>query len=181
MNQKQYQALSRWAHKTPLRQKIIASTCRTIPCLIVLLYGMASLCLLSYFLFRGFCPALLSFWIVPAIGFIFTTLIRKKINAPRPNECFQFVPVLLHKTGCSFPSRHTASAFLITCALFYLSFLDLFPFSLSILVLILSVLTGISRIIAGVHFPKDIIAGFLFALLISAAGFYITTLFPFSC
>lgn len=71
-------------------------------------------------------------------------LIRKALNLPRPSELFDFDPLLSHENGCSCPSRHTASSFLIACALFWLTYLGLFPLPLSILALCCAVLTAIS-------------------------------------
>mgnify|MGYP002801508581 CR=1 FL=1 len=155
MNQHQYRALTGWARQNPARQQVMTGLCRLLP------YARTGTMNLLQF----------SFWAVPAAGLILVSLIRKALNLPRPSELFDFDPLLSHENGCSCPSRHTASSFLIACALFWLTYLGLFPLPLSILALCCAVLTAISRVIAGVHFPRDVLAGMLFGILFSAVGY----------
>ena len=142
--------------------------CRLLPYSLFFFYAAASLCLIAHFARTGTMNLLqFSFWAVPAAGLILVSLIRKALNLPRPSELFDFDPLLSHENGC----RHTASSFLIACALFWLTYLGLFPLPLSILALCCAVLTAISRVIAGVHFPRDVLAGMLFGILFSAVGY----------
>ena len=173
MNQQQYRDLSTWVCKTPLRKKTINLLCQVIPNTLFLLYILASLYVMLELFRNGFDSQLLPFWIVPAVGFFIVTIIRKKLNHPRPDECFDFIPLRHHEHGLSFPSRHSASAFLVSYGLWYLHHVGKYPLSLVILALVLSVLTAVSRVVAGVHFPKDVIAGFIFATIISVVGFAI--------
>ncbi len=171
MNEQQYRALCSFFGKTPRRAKWVSNFCRIFPGTLFLLYLMGSLCLFSLFIYHRFSLPMILYWIVPAFGFLLTTWIRKKRNAPRPAEVFSFTPLLSHKSGCSFPSRHTACAFLISFALLFLSLLGIFSPILTAFSFLLSVLTATSRVVAGVHFLKDVIGGFLFAAVISVFGF----------
>ena len=120
MNEKQYQSLCGWAARTPARQKCLTACFRLLPVLFVFLYGIGSVCALSSLVQKQVGLWIAAFWAIPAAGFLLVTLIRKKLNRPRPAQLFHFVPLVQHEDGCSFPSRHTSSAFLITCALFWL-------------------------------------------------------------
>lgn len=172
MNQQQYRALTGWARQNLARQQVMTGLCRLLPYSLFFFYAAASLCLIAHFARTGTMNLLqFSFWAVPAAGLILVSLIRKALNLPRPSELFDFDPLLSHENGCSCPSRHTASSFLIACALFWLTYLGLFPLPLSILALCCAVLTAISRVIAGVHFPRDVLAGMLFGILFSAVGY----------
>ena len=112
-----------------------------------------------------------AFWAIPAAGFLLVTLIRKKLNRPRPAQLFHFVPLVQHEDGCSFPSRHTSSAFLITCALFWLCRYTALPAVFPLIAAVSAVLTALSRVVAGVHFPRDAIAGAAFGIGFSVLCF----------
>lgn len=168
MNQQSYQSLTNWFYQRPILNKILVSCCRLFPYSMFFLYAVGSVCLFSHFLFYGFDAEYLLFWIIPAAGFVLVSLLRKKINAPRPYDLFYFTPLIGHESGASFPSRHTACAFLIFSALLWIFLHNLFPISLVILSGVLALLTGASRILAGLHFPKDVFCGALFSLVFSA-------------
>lgn len=129
-------------------------------------YG-AYIFLVAYCLFfnrKDFIRILL----VPAAGFVFVTLFRKCFNARRPYEVLDIQPLLVRrKKGQSFPSRHTFSIFMIAMALGYVWM------PVGILFLILGALLGCIRVIGGVHFPRDVIAGAIVGIAIGIVGFYI--------
>ena len=110
MNEKQYQSLCGWAARTPARQKCLTACFRLLPVLFVFLYGIGSVCALSALVQKQVGLWIAAFWAIPAAGFLLVTLIRKKLNRPRPAQLFHFVPLVQHEDGCSFPSRHTSSA-----------------------------------------------------------------------
>lgn len=84
MNQQSYQSLTNWFYQRPILNKILVSCCRLFPYSMFFLYAVGSVCLFSHFLFYGFDAEYLLFWIIPAVGFVLISLLRKKINAPRP-------------------------------------------------------------------------------------------------
>lgn len=106
--------------------------------------------------------------LVPAAVFLSGSLLRAKWNRPRPYEVWQIPPLIPKKTkGHGFPSRHTLSAAVITCAWFwYLPVMGqiLLPFLL---------LVGLVRIMAGVHFVKDVLAGLIFGGGLGFVGFFL--------
>ncbi|MGN0266413.1 MAG: phosphatase PAP2 family protein [Lachnospiraceae bacterium] len=109
------------------------------------------------------------FWqvlLVPAIGFGGVTLFRKVFNASRPYEVLDIQPLLSRrKKGQSFPSRHAFSIFMIAMALGYVWI------PLGIVFLVLGVLLAYIRVVGGVHFPRDVIAGALEAIIWGIVGF----------
>lgn len=170
MNEKQYQSLCGWAARTPARQKCLTACFRLLPVLFVFLYGIGSVCALSALVQKQSavdCRLLGN----PRCRLLLVTLIRKKLNRPRPAQLFHFVPLVQHEDGCSFPSRHTSSAFLITCALFWLCRYTALPAVFPLIAAVSAVLTALSRIVAGVHFPRDVIAGAAFGIGFSVLCF----------
>ncbi len=104
----------------------------------------------------------------PLTVFAIVTFFRKIFNRPRPYEKFATTSVFgKNKKGESMPSRHTACAFIIAMAFMYVRI------PLGIAYLIISALIMISRVLAGVHFISDVIAGMAISLLYGYFSFFI--------
>ena len=103
------------------------------------------------------------FWkilLIPAVSFLVISLIRAKINAKRPYEKEEIVPLIYKDTkGRSMPSRHVFSAVIIAMAYFYLIHW------LGIVLLICAACSGFVRMLGGVHYPKDVLAGYAAGVL----------------
>ena len=97
---------------------------------------------------------------IPASGFVILSFLRKKINAPRPYEEWDIKPLLDRDSpGQSMPSRHVFSATIISMACFHASL------SLGVILLVLSALLGLVRVLGGVHYPKDVVVGYICGLM----------------
>ena len=102
---------------------------------------------------------------VPAAAFFAVTLLRAAVNRARPYETLHIEPLLERKkTGKSFPSRHSFSAFAVAAVLFLLS-----P-AAGIVAAVLAALLAATRVIAGVHYPSDVIVGALLGVLLVGGG-----------
>lgn len=103
---------------------------------------------------------------VPAAVLVLVSIVRTLINAPRPYEAFDIEPLVpTSSTGHSLPSRHVTSAFIIAYAL---GFVDT---TWGIIACLAACLVAYTRVAAGVHFPRDVVAGALFALVCGFIGF----------
>ena len=97
---------------------------------------------------------------IPASGFVILSFLRKKINAPRPYEVWEIVPLLDRDSpGKSMPSRHVFSATIISMACMHASL------SVGVILLVLSALLGLVRVSGGVHYPKDVVVGYICGLV----------------
>ena len=97
---------------------------------------------------------------IPASGFVILSLLRKKLNAPRPYEVWEIVPLLDRDSpGQSMPSRHVFSATIISTACLHASL------AVGVILLVFSALLGLVRVLGGVHFPKDVVVGYICALV----------------
>ena len=106
--------------------------------------------------------------LVPLGVFLLITILRKVINEQRPYEKYN-TPSLFGKTtkGQSMPSRHTASAFIISLAILYVNT------ELGIAALSVSFLITLSRLLAGVHFIRDVLAAMLLSLTVGVIFFFL--------
>lgn len=108
--------------------------------------------------------------LVPGVGFVVLSVGRSLINRPRPYETFEVPPVIKKDTkGNSFPSRHVFSATIIAMTFLYMS-----PCAwLGILFLCISAALAAVRVLSGVHYISDVLAGIFVALLFSYIGYII--------
>ena len=109
---------------------------------------------------EGFGKQVLIYVFISATGFVILSLLRKKINAPRPYEEWDIKPLLDRDSpGQSMPSRHVFSATIISMACLHASL------TMGMICLTLSALLGLVRVLGGVHFPKDVLVGYICGLV----------------
>ena len=109
---------------------------------------------------EGLGKQVLIYVCIPASGFVILSFLRKKINAPRPYEEWDIKPLLDRDSpGQSMPSRHVFSAPIISMACLHTSL------TMGMICLILSAFLGLVRVLGGVHFPKDVVVGYICALV----------------
>ena len=116
--------------------------------------------LATTYLQQGLGKQVLIYVFIPASGFVILSFLRKKINAPRPYEEWTIKPLLDRDSpGQSMPSRHVFSATIISMACFHASLY------VGVILLVLSAFLGLVRVLGGVHYPKDVVVGYMCALV----------------
>ena len=137
------------------------SLLRTFNRFMTVVMPIVYLTLLATIYFReGFGKQVLIYVFIPASGFVILSLLRKKINAPRPYEEWDINPLLDRDSpGQSMPSRHVFSATIISMACLHASL------SLGVILLVLSAFLGVVRVLGGVHYPKDVVVAYICALV----------------
>lgn len=105
---------------------------------------------------------------VGAVGAAAYAMVKRRTSRPRPYQALQSIAAGARALDAfSFPSGHTlhAVAFaLVACAYYPGLGVLLFPFAL---------LTAVSRVVLGLHYPSDVLAGAALGALIAAASFRI--------
>ena len=107
--------------------------------------------------------------LVPAACFLAATALRPAIGKQRPYDRFDTPPVGSYRPGKgkSMPSRHTASAAAIACAIAYV-----FPHPAVIACMaLLSAVIGSLRVLSGQHDISDVLAALALSLVISLVGY----------
>ena len=101
---------------------------------------------------------------VPAVGFVLVSLMRRAINEPRPYEACGIEKLIDKDTqGKSFPSRHSFSIAVIgMCWLRYVP-------AAGTLILLASLVMAWARVLAGVHYPRDVVCGLSLGVLVGFA------------
>ena len=116
--------------------------------------------LATTYLQEGLGKQVLIYVFIPASGFVILSFLRKKINAPRPYEEWDIKPLLDRDSpGQSMPSRHVFSATIISMACMHASL------PIGMICLTLSAFLGLVRVLGGVHYPKDVVVGYICALV----------------
>jgi membrane-associated phospholipid phosphatase len=129
--------------------------------------------LLGWLLFRR-APELAGAIIVPLDGFLILTVFRRLINRKRPYEVYDTPPAIpKDKKGSSFPSRHVYSAFAIAFAFGWIGGVLEIPTIVGFAagLVILGVLLAVIRVLSGIHYLSDVLAGAVWALLVSVVGY----------
>ena len=139
----------------------LLSLLRTFNRFMTVVMPIVYLTLLTTIYFReGFGKQVLMYVFIPASGFVILSFLRKKINAPRPYEEWDIKPLLDRDSpGQSMPSRHVFSATIISMACLHASL------TMGMICLTLSAFLGLVRVLGGVHFPKDVVVGYICALV----------------
>lgn len=91
---------------------------------------------------------------------------KNAVARPRPFDTYtQIIPLITRPKDYSFPSGHTCASFAVA-----LVCLRMLPGKWGILPVVLAGMIAFSRLYLGVHYPGDVLAGFLVALLTSTVA-----------
>ncbi len=161
MKKSQFTALMAFYSARPARRRFLCSLCRILPLAVAAAYlTMLVVLFLTYktipWKFIGY----------PLLTLGAVEVLRHLFPRERPYAYYGFEPLIGHGHSGSFPSRHSASAAIIALAAS-----SLVPY-LGVALGVAALLIGATRVLAGVHFPRDIAAGFLLALAIGLPGFH---------
>ena len=108
------------------------------------------------------------------VGTLIVNIVKAYLNLPRPPAVIEKDVISIigpRLMGHSFPSGHTVTIFTLAGVLMYY-FRSLYVRAGLILI---ALLTGISRIAVGVHWPADVLAGAATGCLCAVTGVYFVT------
>ena len=138
-------------------------------CVIITLPAFALLIIKSFFISYVSVAALL---VITGVPFVAVSLMRKLLDLPRPYEIYDFYDTPpKERRGQSFPSRHVFSISLIGTVAF-----GAYPL-LGVALMALTVILGAARVLLGIHFIRDVIAGGLIGIVSGIIGLLVASPF----
>lgn len=166
MKEEQYKFVTEYFTATKARTNTIKALHDVLPIIMIVFYPLQLLYIIADKGVQN--TTFMKFFLVPLGVLLSVTIMRYIFNAKRPYEVYDYTPVVKKNTkGRSFPSRHTASAFIIAMAFLYL---DL---GIGIVMMLIACGVGITRVATGVHFVKDVIGGALISIIVGVFCFFL--------
>ena len=161
-----YQQVSAYFSETKARNTTIKALHDVLPLVMYIFYPVQ---LITLAVNEGLgSEVFLRFTLIPLCTLIIVSVIRAVINAKRPYEVYDYQPAVGKDThGKSFPSRHTVSAFIIAMAFLYVQT------KIGVIMLRVAAAIGVTRVLAGVHFIRDVIGGAAIGVLVGLVGFFV--------
>ena len=180
MTAEHYHALRGWFEAHPLARRCVVALDRWLPLIPFVCYPVL-LCLLNvrlvqlFRLFSGKAGGAPDFMMeiarsvfVPGLTFWGGTLLRDKLNWPRPYEQPGFEPLVHKEThGHSFPSRHALSA-----AVLSMVWMRFYP-TVGWVMVGVTALICLMRVLTGVHYPRDVLCGAALGFALGYAGMWL--------
>lgn len=156
MNRNNYEKITSYFKNNKVANTVLKIAYKYLPMLVFVLYPLGII-----WVFFKQSEIFFQFVLVPLGVFLMVTALRKLINEQRPYEKYGTEPVFFKDTkGKSMPSRHTTSAFIISMAMLKINMY------LGIIYLAVSFVIMISRVLAGVHYIRDVVVGALLSIII---------------
>lgn len=157
-----------FAHQSQIVDDIIVFFALYFPYVVVFLAGI--FLLMHHDIFRADNPfqvffqkkkEILKVVFSGVLAYFMAVLLKNLFQIPRPFFALPDIEPLLSKTTFSFPSEH-ASIFMALSVLIFL-----LHKKAGYIFIFFTILIGIARIAAGVHFPIDILGGFILGGIIA--------------
>ena len=178
MTPERYQKILHWLNAHPAAKQLVILLNHWLPAVPFVCYPVLLVLLnLQWFrLLRGgldqtaldFMQCIARAILVPGFVFLGGTLLRKKLNFPRPYEQPGFTPLVPKEThGKSFPSRHALSAAVLATVWCYF-----YPAAGACMVVVALLICAL-RVLAGAHYVRDVAAGALLGFALGAAGMWL--------
>ena len=151
------------AHRSAFFDNIILFFAVYFPYIVILLAGIF---LIFYWKsWREFFVVFIS----SGLAVLLATILKILIHTGRPFIVLQNVQALFFENTFAFPSGHVAFFSALGFSIFFISKKIGYWFTL------FALLIGLARIIAGVHFPVDILGGFILGLV---TAFFMKNIYP---
>ena len=124
-------------------------------------FAVMFLAFLYLLFYRKSLQDLIFVFFAAGVTWIIAHFLKILINIPRPFDAIANVSALFTESGQAFPSGHAAFFSALAFAIFFINKKAGYVFML------FALLIGLARIMAGVHFPVDILGGFTLGIAVA--------------
>jgi len=123
-----------------------------------------------FYVIRKFFKESIFIFAPASLGWVITSLLKDLFENPRPFVEFKDIvtPLFLHGGMDSFPSGHATFFGALALSIFFVNK------KVGYIFILFAILIGLTRIISGVHFPVDILCGYILGLTIALIFHYFT-------
>jgi len=156
------------AHKGPVLDGVIVFVAHIVPYIFILVAGLFLLIHNEVFAERNPIKAFLQKWreitlafFTGGIAWFLGYVLKLLIQTPRPHLALPDIYPLIEKTDFSFPSGHATAFMALAFAIYFSHKKAGYWF------IFFAFLIGTARIVAGVHFPIDILGGFILGYIVA--------------
>jgi undecaprenyl-diphosphatase len=170
LNTNTFFTINSWAGKSPILDTLIVFSARYA---IYFLFLVAALCV-AYLFYRKQWRPIVFFSISLATSFIILFIASKLFASDRPFVNHHITQLIPHAANQSFPSDHSTASMALALALLAFTRFK----KTAWLLVIAAILIGFSRIVAGVHYPLDVVGGFITAILGTVLAYLVYRLQP---
>ena len=171
MNNQIFFFLYSFAHRSDILDKVIFFFANTFPYFVVIFAVFFLIFHHDAFLIKNNLSDLRNFFkkiheivfvfFLSGIAWCFAYVLKNIFKQPRPFVAFQNIHALIPETGYAFPSQHAILFSALAVSLYFCHK------KVGYLFMFFALLIGVARIMAGVHFPIDILGGFILGTFIS--------------
>ena len=156
------------AHKSTFFDKVVVFTADIFPYIVIVLAGIFLIFYHKVFFTENPIKIFIQKWkeislvfFSSALAWLFAYILKYLFHTERPFNIFSQITSLFPETGYAFPSGHATFFMTLAISLFFVDK------KVGYIFIFFALLIGIARIIAGVHFPIDILGGFVLGFAIA--------------
>ena len=168
MNQAIFYFFYNLSHRSEILDKLIVFFAVYFPYVVIILAGL--FLLFHHDVFNAENPfqvflrkkkEILKAFFTGGLAWVIAKILKFFIHVPRPFDALPNVHALIPESGLSFPSGHATFYMALAVSIYF------FHKKAGYIFMFFALLIGIARIIAGVHFPVDILGGFILGALVA--------------
>lgn len=149
------------AHKSAFLDGVIVFLADTLPYLVILL------AVIYLFFYKKKWKDFFEIFFSASFAWFLAYILKILIHTDRPFVALQNIQNLFPESGYAFPSGHATFFMALAFAIFFNHRKTGLPAQAGCIFIFFAFLIGVTRIIAGVHFPVDILGGFVLGSLIA--------------